>query len=151
MPLSTPPFLSLSLTILDITSTSYYSGCHSSLKLETINATYFFLLIYYSVCIYISICLLLQIRCVFLNWKKLTESESESESESERVGVWNKAELIMVTKEKDEELAIFFEMRRREIDNERNISVQPNTALGQYIFIFTFFCISDFFFKILIY
>lgn len=35
----------------------------------------------------------------------------------------------MVTKEKDEELAIFFEMRRREIDNERNISVQPNTAL----------------------
>ncbi|KAK9986087.1 hypothetical protein SO802_031038 [Lithocarpus litseifolius] len=35
----------------------------------------------------------------------------------------------MVTKEKDEELAIFFEMRRREIDNERNISAQPNTAL----------------------
>ncbi|KAM3737680.1 hypothetical protein ACB098_09G075000 [Castanea mollissima] len=35
----------------------------------------------------------------------------------------------MVTKEKDEELTIFFEMRRREIDNERNISAQPNTAL----------------------
>jgi len=45
----------------------------------------------------------------------------------------------MVTKEKDEELAIFFERRRREIDNERNISAQPNTALGPYILLFYFF------------
>jgi hypothetical protein len=35
----------------------------------------------------------------------------------------------MVTKEKDEELAMFLEMRRRDIDKERS-SVHPNTPLG---------------------
>lgn len=65
--------ISLSLTILDITSTSYYSDCHSSLslKIETINATYFsYLFITLCIYIYISICLLLQIRSGFFKLKK---------------------------------------------------------------------------------